>query len=50
MHYQTPESLMTAIVIGAIGIGLLTGFLIHKTTALDGLVRVAALVIYGDAS
>ncbi|MDQ0303846.1 hypothetical protein [Ancylobacter polymorphus] len=47
---QAPESLMTAIVRGVICAICAAGFLLTKTTALDGLVRVAALVIYGDAS
>lgn len=50
MTGQTRESIVTAIWCGAFGIALLTGFLLTKTTALDGLVRVATLVIYGDAS
>lgn len=34
----------------AIGAFFIAGFLLIETTALDGLLRVAALVVYGDAS
>lgn len=50
MSPQTPESLVTAAFVFAFGIALILGFLIHKTTMLDGLPRVATLAIYGDAS
>jgi hypothetical protein len=47
---QTPESIATAIFYAGIGAVCIAGYLIHKTTMLDGLLRVAALVIHGDAS
>lgn len=47
---QTPESIATAIICAAIGALCVAGFLIHKTTMLDGLWKVAALAIYGAAS
>lgn len=50
MSPQTRESRRTTFWCTAFGIALILGFLIHKTTALDGLVRLAALVIHGDAS
>ena len=50
MTPQTPESIVTSILVGGVGALCLAYFLLTKTTALDGLVRVAALVIYGDAS
>ncbi|WP_421696875.1 hypothetical protein [Ancylobacter sp.] len=46
MSLQARVSLVCA----AIGAVCIAGFLIHKTTMLDGLLRVAALVIHGDAS
>jgi uncharacterized membrane protein YsdA (DUF1294 family) len=50
MQPQTREILLTALVCGAIGALCIAGYLIHKTTMLDGLWKVAALVVYGDAS
>lgn len=50
MTSQTPESIATAIICAAIGAFYIAGFLLIETTALDGLLRVAALVIHGDAS
>jgi hypothetical protein len=50
MTRQTPESIATAIFCAGIGALCIAGYLIHKTTMLDGLLRVAALVAFGDAS
>jgi hypothetical protein len=50
MTRQTPESIATATVCAGIGALCIAGFLLTKTTALDGLLRVAALVVFGDAS
>ena len=50
MQPQTHESIVTAIFCAGIGALCIAGFLIHKTTMLDGLLRVAALVVFGDAS
>lgn len=50
MTPQTRESIATSILVGGVGAFCLAWFLITKTTALGGLVRVAALVVFGDAS
>lgn len=47
---QTPESIVTAIFCAGIGALCVAGFLIIETRLFDGLWKVAALVIHGDAS
>lgn len=50
MTPQTPGSIVTSILVGGGGALCLAYFLLTKTTALDGLVRVAGWVVFGDAS
>lgn len=47
---QTPESKYTAIICAGIGALCIAGFLLNNTSLFDGLWKVAALVIHGDAS